>query len=98
MDEPNKNSNKGGKTSLSKVLSEFVEGLSDEHRMLVVLKAQLYGGTWEPMLDDLKNRLAGKPYIFKLVNRINDDIERIQQMQNFEQEHNVDLADFVELP
>ena len=98
MDEPSKNSNKDGKTSVSNVLSDFVDGLSDEHRMLVVLKAQLYGGTWEPMLDDLKNRLVGKPYIFKLVNRINDDIERIQQMQNFEEEQNVDLADYVELP
>jgi hypothetical protein len=98
MDEPSKNSNKDGKTSISNVLSDFVDGLSDEHRMLVVLKAQLYGGTWEPMLDDLKNRLVGKPYIFKLVNRINDDIERIQQMQNFEEEQNVDLADYVELP
>jgi hypothetical protein len=98
MDEPSKNSNKDGKTSVSNVLSDFVDGLSDEHRMLVVLKAQLYGGTWEPMLDDLKNRLVGKPYIFKLVNRIKDDIERIQQMQNFEKEQNVDLADYVELP
>jgi len=98
MDEPSKNSNKGVKTSVSKVLSDFVDGLSDEHRMLVVLKAQLYGGTWEPMLDDLKNRMEGKPYIFKLINRIKDDIERIQQMQNFEEEHNVDLADYVELP
>ncbi|MCP4258947.1 MAG: hypothetical protein GY774_15800 [Planctomycetes bacterium] len=98
MDEPSVNSNKGSKTSISKFLSDFVEGMSDEHRMLVVLKAQLYGGTWEPMLDDLKNRLDGKPYIFKLVNRINDDIERIQQMQNFEEEHNIDLADYVELP
>jgi hypothetical protein len=50
------------------------------------------------MLDDLKNRLEGKPYIFKLVNRIKDDLERIQQMQNFEEEHNTDLADYVELP
>ena len=98
MDEPSENSYKYGKTSVSKVLSDFVDNLSDEHRMLVVLKAQLYGGTWEPMLDDLKNRLVGKPYIFKLVNRINDDIERIQQMQNFEEEQNVDLADYVELP
>jgi hypothetical protein len=98
MDEPSRNSNKDGKTSVSNVLSDFVDGLSDEHRMLVVLKAQLYGGTWEPMLDDLKNRLVGKPYIFKLVNRIKDDIERIQQMQNFEKEQNVDLADYVELP
>ena len=98
MDEPSKNSNKNGKTSVSNILSDYVDSLSDEHRMLVVLKAQLYGGTWEPMLDDLKNRLVGKPYIFKLVNRINDDIERIQQMQNFEEEQNVDLADYVELP
>ena len=98
MDEPIVNTNKGRKTSISKALSDFIDGLSDEHRMLVVLKVQLYGGTWEPMLDDLKNRLEGKPYIFKLVNRINDDIERIQQMQNFEEEHEVDLADYVELP
>ena len=98
MDEPSKNSNKDGKTSVSNVLSDFVDGLSDEHRMLVVLKAQLYGGTWEPMLDDLKNRLVGKPYIFKLANRIKDDIERIEQMREFEQEHNVDLAEHVELP
>ena len=98
MDEPSENSDKGLETSVSKVVSDFVAGLSDEHRMLVVLKAQLYDGTWEPMLDDLKNRLAGKPYIFKLVNRIKDDIERIGQMQKFEKENNVDLADYVELP
>lgn len=98
MDEPSENSNKGGETSVSKGVSDFVAGLSDEHRMLVILKAQLYDGTWEPMLDDLENRLAGKPYIFKLVNRIKDDIERIGQMQKFEKEHNIDLADYVELP
>jgi hypothetical protein len=98
MDEPGTKGKRGGKTTLKRDVNDFVAGLSDEHRMLVVLKAQLYGGSWEPMLDDLKNRLAGKPYIFKLVNRINDDIERIQQMHEFESEHNVDLSDFVELP
>lgn len=98
MDEPNEKSNKGGKTKASKVVEDFVAGLSNEHRMLVVLKAQLYDGTWEPMLDDLENRLAGKPYIFKLINRIQDDIQRIHEMQKFEKENNVDLADYVELP
>jgi hypothetical protein len=97
MAEPSENSNKGLKTSASKEVSDFVAGLSDEHRMLVILKAQLYGGTWEPMLDDLQNRLEGKPYIFKLVNRIKDDIERIEQMRKFEQEHNIDLTEYVEL-
>jgi hypothetical protein len=66
--------------------------------MLIVLKAQLYDGTWEPMLDDLQNRLVGKPYIFKLANRIQDDIERIKQMQEFEAEHKIDLADYIDLP
>jgi hypothetical protein len=97
MDEPKENSNRGIKTSADKLVSDFVAGLSDEHRMLVVLKAQLYGGTWEPMLDDLQNRLEGKPYIFKLANRIKDDIGRIEQMRKFEQQHNVDLAEYVEL-
>ena len=95
---PRATSRGGGKTAVNKAVSDFVEGLSDEHRMLVVLKAQLYGGTWEPMVDDLRNRLAGKPYIFKLANRIEDDIERIEQMQQFETEHKIDLADYVELP
>jgi hypothetical protein len=101
-------SKEGGKTpvrrkplggeAVSKAVSDFVNGLSNEHRMLIVLKAQLYDGTWEPMLDDLQNRLAGKPYIFKLANRIQDDIERIKQMQEFEAEHKIDLADYIDLP
>ena len=98
MTEPTGNNDKGGNTAISKVVSDFVDELSDEHRMLVVLKAQLYGGSWEPMLDDLRNRLAGKPYIFKLANRIQDDIERIEEMLEFETEHNIDLADYVDLP
>jgi len=97
MVEPSEKSDEGLNTSVNREVSDFVAGLSDEHRMLVVLKAQLYGGTWEPMLDDLQNRLDGKPYIFKLVNRIKDDIDRIEQMRRFEQEHNIDLAEYVEL-
>lgn len=98
MEEPSDNTEKALDTSVSSAVSDFVGRLGDEHRMLVILKAQLYGGTWEPMLDDLQNRLSGKPYIFKLANRIKDDIERIESMRKFEQEHNVDLTDYVELP
>ena len=97
MAEVSKNSDKGSKTSVSKEVSDYVDRLSEEHRMLVILKAQLYDGTWDSILNDLKNRLAGKPYIFKLVNRINEDIERIEEMQQFETEHNVDLADYVKM-
>ena len=85
-------------SNVAKAVAEYVNRLSDEHKMLVALKSQLYGGSWEPMVDDLRNRLAGKPYIFKLVHRIQDDIERIEEMQKFEIEHKVDLADYVDLP
>ena len=98
MDKPSEKNDRGVETSVSKEVRDFIATLSDEHRMLVILKAQLYGGIWEPMLDDLRNRLTGQPYIFKLANRIKDDIERIGQMQEFEQKHNVDLTEHVELP
>ena len=78
-------------------VTSYVNGLSQEHKMLVALKVHLYGGSWTPMLDDLRNRLAGKPYIFKLVHRIQDDIGRIEEMQRFEAEHGVDLAEYVDL-
>lgn len=76
---------------------DYVQTLSREHRMLVILKNQLYGGKWEPMLEDLNNRLSGKPYVFKLANRIKDDVERIEELMRFEKENDVDLADYVKL-
>ena len=83
--------------SADDVVRDFVRTLANEQKMLVVLKAQLYSGNWDTMLDDLNNRLKGKPYIFKLSNRIKDDVERIEQLRTFEAEHGIDLADYVEL-
>ena len=98
MAEPTRASEDSTDEKVDKVVSDYVRGLGDEHKMLIALKAQLYGGSWQPMLDDLRNRLAGEPYIIKLATRIQDDIARIEQMQTFEAEHNIDLADCVELP
>lgn len=78
-------------------VQSFVSSLDEQYRMLVILKAQLYGGRWQPMLEDLQNRLQGKPYIFKLANRIKEDVERIDRMQTFEKEHEIDLSDFIKL-
>ena len=66
--------------------------------MLILLKNELYEGSWEAMREDLSNRLDGKPYIFKLANRIKDDMDRIEQLQNYEVEHQVDLADYLNPP
>jgi hypothetical protein len=94
--ETKKTGNHDG-SSLDAFVKNYVDGLSNEHKMLVVLKAQLYSGSWEPMLDDLENRLEGKPYIFKLSNRIKDDVQRIEQMKDFEDQNGIDLADYVSL-
>ena len=76
----------------------FVNQLADEERMLVLLHKELYDGSWDAMLTDLGNRLEGKPYIFKLAHRIRDDIARIEKLKNYEQQHSVNLADFVKRP
>ena len=65
--------------------------------MLVVLKRELYQGQWVEMRNDLEARLAGRPYIFKLANRIEDDLARIERLEAFEREYNVDLSDYVRL-
>ena len=82
-------------TDRDEVVRSFVEQLSPEEKMLVVLKSELYEGDWSSMLEDLRNRLEGRPYIFKLADRITEDINRIEKLQNFEQNHQVDLADYV---
>ena len=62
--------------------------------MLVTLRDELYDGSWDRMLEDLRDRLTGKPYIFKLVNRIQDDISRIEKISVYEAKHKINLADY----
>ncbi|MHC4293237.1 MAG: hypothetical protein ACYSTX_02995 [Planctomycetota bacterium] len=97
MTNPEGKSHKRQESTVDNTIEEYIERLSEEHRMLVVLKSQLYDDNWEPMLDDLRNRLKGKPYIFKLANRIQDDIERIEEMRHFENINNIDLTDYIDL-
>jgi len=89
--------NKNSEAFNHKVVTDFVNSLNYEERMLVILKAQLYNGEWKLMLEDLEKRLSCKPYIFKLVNRIKDDINKVKKMQKYEAENNIDLAEYIEL-
>lgn len=98
MDKLRQNPENSGNSPDDKLVADYVNNLSDEHRMLVILKANLYGGSYETMLNDLQNRMDGKPYIFKLVNRIKDDIERIGELMEFEDAHGVDLSEYVKMP
>lgn len=86
-----------GPAEAEEAIRQFVAGLTREQRMLVVLKRELYEGSWQEMEADLRARLEGRPYIFKLAHRISEDLERIQQLRQFEEQWGVDLADHVEL-
>jgi len=74
---------------------QFVAALSEEEIMLVRLRDELYDGRWDAMLADLNDRLQGKPYVFKLAHRIQDDVERIERLNRFERQYNVNLAKFI---
>ena len=62
---------------------KFCRNLAPEERMLITLRDELYDGSWENMKDDLNGRLDGRPYIFKLVNRIRDDLNRMKRLREF---------------
>lgn len=90
--------NENAEPTANKVVTDFIASLSNESKMLITLKSQLYGNSWAPMAEDLKNRLTGKPYIFKLASRIQDDIKRIEQLDDFEKTNNIDLSEYVDMP
>ena len=73
----------------------FVAALGEEEIMLLRLRDELYDGRWDAMLSDLNDRLQGRPYVFKLAHRIQDDIERIERLNRFERQYGVNLADYL---
>ncbi len=83
------------KVAPDETVRRFVEQLTAEEKMLIILKVELYEGNWASMLEDLRNRLGGRPHIFKLADRITEDIDRIEKLQGFEQSNQVDLSDYV---
>ncbi len=78
-------------------IERFILGMTGEERMLVILKRELYEGSWDEMVADLQARLEGRPYIFKLAHRIADDLERIDRLRSFEERVRVDLSDHVSM-
>ena len=71
---------------------EMLQQLEPHERVLLEVKGKLYGGSWDQMLADLKARLQGKPYVFKLSRTIERDVSAIERMVAYEAAHNVDLS------
>ena len=61
--------------------------------MLIDVRDQLYGGAWEDLELDLKARKDNKPYIFKLVTKIDEDLGRIERLRRYEAERAIDLGE-----
>lgn len=80
---------------LAEPLRRFLDRLSPEQTMLLVLKRELYAGDWRPMIADLQHRLAGRPHVITLATRIEDDLARIEHMQRLETHYEVDLSVFI---
>lgn len=69
--------------------------MSDEDKLLVDLRDEIYGGSWRRLKTDLADRLGGKPYVVKLAGRIQDDLDRIKKIAGYERTHGIDITDFM---
>jgi hypothetical protein len=76
-------------------VDEFVRNLSDEDKMLLRLREELYEGRWDALLADLNDRLHGRPFIFRLASRIQDDMSRVQRLSRFERQKGINLAKLI---
>lgn len=74
----------------------FVRGLSPNEKTALVVRDELYGGSWGKMRKDLVARAQGRPYVFKLASRIEEDLRATERLSDYERRHRVDLADFLE--
>ncbi len=71
---------------------ELLANLTNIERMLLVMRDELYESSWQIMERDLRDRLQGRPYIYKLVNKIETDLAAIAFLRAYETRHRVDLG------
>jgi len=74
-----------------------LDTLSEQEKVLILCNEELYGGRWDLLTCDLVERLEGRPYIFKLGERIRDDIERVRKLRAIEEKWGIRLGDFVKI-
>lgn len=75
---------------------EFVRSLPSEEYQLLVIRQILYEGSWDEMEKDLLARRSGKPFVFKLQSRIDEDLDRIERLKAYESQNNVSLDEYIE--
>ncbi|MBN1442127.1 MAG: hypothetical protein JXA90_05420 [Planctomycetes bacterium] len=64
---------------------------------LVALKEFLYDGSWDEIAADLRARKTGRPHVFKLETRIEEDLDRIEKLLTYERQEGINLGDYLYL-
>lgn len=73
---------------------------TEDAHMLVLLRDELYEGNWDDFVQDLQDRLSGKPHVFDLApaspslqETIRYHLALIQELRQLEVRENLNLAD-----
>jgi hypothetical protein len=76
---------------------EFFRSLSREEVQLLALREYLYEGSWAEIVADLEARKHDRPYVFKLDSRIDEDLDRIRRLADYELTTGADLGSYLHL-
>jgi len=74
----------------------FARSLTENERVALAVRDELYGGSWDRMKKDLRARAAGRPYVFRLASRIEEDLRALEKLSAFERRHGVNLSEYLE--
>jgi hypothetical protein len=92
-----------GADDLGPRLRAVLDSLTDEHRMLLTLREELYEGSWGAMLQDLQDRLDGRPHVFewtppdgRMRTTLVAHMKLIEEMRQAEAELGVNLPDWID--
>ena len=75
--------------------NRFVESLLSEERLLIQLRDDLFGGSFERMRDDLRARLCGRPHIVRLERNILTDLAAVERFIEYEDAARINLAEYL---
>ena len=76
-------------------VEEFARGLAETERIALIVRDELFGGSWENMRRDLEARAAGRPFVFRLASRIDEDLKAVAKLSAFERRRKVNLAEYL---
>jgi hypothetical protein len=83
------------KRTASRGVEDFARGLAETERIALIVRDELFSGSWENMRKDLEARAAGRPYVFRLASRIDEDLKAVEKLSAFERRRKVNLSEFL---